>query len=270
MQTKKKIIFRWIKLTLLVYGLIGIILFYVQDMFLFHPVVLPSDHVFSFPGRFKEMSLPINKTDTISLVRFLPDSGKAKGAVIYYHGNKENIERYAKFASSFTRKGYEVWMPDYPGFGKSRGERSEKALYSQAWQVYRLVASVYHTDSISIYGKSFGTGIASYIASGNDCRQLILETPYYSIPALFGHYAFIYPASSMAKYKFPVNSYLADTRVPVTIFHGTDDGVTPYSQASKLRKYLKPGDRFITLDGGTHHNLAGYAEYSRVMNSLFP
>ena len=106
-------------------------------------------------------------------------------------GNKENVERYARFVPLFTRKGYEVWMPDYPGFGKSRGERNEKKLYSQAWQVYRLVNSAYHSDSIILYGKSFGTGLATYIASGNHCRELILETPYYSIPALFGHYAFI-------------------------------------------------------------------------------
>lgn len=266
-MTRRRI-FNWIKILLIVYAFIGIALYYIQDRFLFHPVELSTGHVFHFPGRFTEMSIPVSKTDTISLVRFLPDTGRAKGAVIYYHGNKENVERYARFVSLFTRKGYEVWMPDYPGFGKSRGERNEKKLYSQAWQVYRLVNSAYHSDSIILYGKSFGTGLATYIASGNHCRELILETPYYSIPALFGHYAFIYPAGRMSHYQIPLFQYLRDVEAPVTIFHGTDDGVIPYRQAGRLRELLKAGDRFISIEGGTHHNLAGFPQYLHVMDSL--
>jgi alpha-beta hydrolase superfamily lysophospholipase len=68
--------------------------------------------------------------------------------VIYFHGNKENINRYAKFATNFTKQGYEVWMEDYPGFGKSVGNRNEKVLYQQAEQVYKLAASKYKKDSI--------------------------------------------------------------------------------------------------------------------------
>ena len=48
---------------------------------------------FRFPGRFTEIIIPVSKTDTISLVEVLPDTGRVKGAVIYYHGNKENVER---------------------------------------------------------------------------------------------------------------------------------------------------------------------------------
>lgn len=264
----RKRIFRWIKIMVLVYCLIGIVLYYLQDTFLFHPVELPTSHRFAFAGKFTEMSIPYSKTDTISLVRFLPDTGNPKGAVIYYHGNKENIERYAKFVPAFTSRGYEVWMPDYPGYGKSRGEISEKKLYSQAWQVYRLVNSVYHSDSIILYGKSFGTGLATYIASGNHCRDLILETPYYSIPALFGHYAFIYPAERMSNYKIPLYKYLRDVEAPVTIFHGTDDGLIPYKQAKRLTGSLKPGDKFITLEKGTHHNIAGFEEYKKALDSI--
>ena len=62
--------------------------------------------------------------------------------------------------------------PIIPGLVKA-GERNEKKLYSQAWQVYRLVNSAYHSDSIILYGKSFGTGLATYIASGNHCRELM-------------------------------------------------------------------------------------------------
>ena len=162
------------------------------------------------------------------MIKFFPVDSVRRGVVVYFHGNRENIERYAKFANNFTKHGYEVWMEDYPGFGKSTGERTEKKLYEQALQIQKMAAAKYGKDSIIIYGKSLGTGIAAYVAAGSDNQRLILETPYYSIPSLFGCYAPIYPTGSMSTYQIPTYKYLQDVHYPVTIFHGTKDDVIPY------------------------------------------
>lgn len=204
-SNKKKKLFRWIKVIVLLYSAIGIALFYLQEKFLFHPTTVERNVPWKFDIPFEEMDLVMNETDTINLVKFFPKDTVRKGVVLYYHGNKENIGRYAKFADNFTTHGYEVWMEDYPGFGKSVGERNEKLLYEQAVQVYKLAISKYHADSIIIYGKSFGTGIAAYTAAAGNAKMLILETPYYSIPALFSCYAPVYPNERMAKYKIPTN-----------------------------------------------------------------
>jgi len=265
---KKRIIFRWIKIIVFAYAAIGITLFYLQEYLLFHPEKLDSGYPYKFEQPFTETNIAFNETDTMNLVQFLPADSTRKGVVLYYHGNKQNIGRYAKFVNVFTKLGYEVWMEDYPGFGKSTGRRSEKKLYEQAMAVYKLAAGKYHNDSIIIYGKSLGTGIASYVASRTSCSRLILETPYYSIPDLFGCYAFIYPTQQMSTYKIPTYQYLQDVKYPITIFHGTSDGVIPYRCAEKLKKVLKPGDEFITIEGGTHHNLYGFEQYQTKMDSL--
>lgn len=265
---RTKILKRWIKITVLLYASIGIALYYLQEKFLFHPVALPRDYQYHFDTPFKETDIAVNSTDTINVVQFFPTDSPRKGIVVYFHGNKENIGRYAKFATNFTKHGYEVLMEDYPGFGKSVGQRNEKILYQQAQQVYKMALSKYHADSIIIYGKSFGTGIASYIAATNNCNQLILETPYYSIPSLFSCYAPIYPTNRMAWYKLPTNEYLQDLKKPIAIFHGTDDGVIPYRCAKKLKAVLKPTDMFITIKGGTHHDLNNFELYHHVLDSL--
>lgn len=265
---KKKIIFRLIKMMVLFYATIGIALFYLQDYFLFHPVVIARNIPYHFDMPFEEIDMPFNNTDTINLVKFFPKDTVRKDVVIYFHGNKENINRYAKFTANFTQKGYEVWMQDYPGFGKSIGKRNERILYQQAEQVYKLANSKFSKDHIIIYGKSLGTGIAAYLASVVDCRQLILETPYYSIPALFDSYLPIYPNSRMANYKIPVNEYLVGLKYPITIFHGTSDGVISYSCASKLKAVLKSSDQFITIENGTHHNLNDFPLFHKVLDSL--
>lgn len=261
-------IFRWIKITVFVYCVLGIALYYLQNVFLFHPKPLPRTYKYQFDVPFEETEIALNRTDTFSVVKFFSAGRTAKGVVLYFHGNRTNITRYAQFVSVFTSRNYEVWMGDYPGFGKSTGERTEKAMYEQAIQLYRMAASSYGKDSIIVYGKSLGTGVATYLASRDDCRQLILETPYYSIPDLFSCYAPIYPVSRMINFKLPIYEYLLDVKAPVTIFHGTSDGVIPYRCAEKLKHVMKQSDRFVTIEKGSHHDLGSSPIYQKVMDSL--
>ncbi len=264
----KQKVFRWIKVVVFLYAAIGIALFYLQEFFLFHPEKLAKDYVRHFDMPFQEINIPFNEKDTMNMVKFFPKDSLRKGVVLYYHGNKQNIERYTKFVNIFTRHGYEVWMEDYPGFGKSTGTVTEKKLYEQAMVVQKMAAGKYGADSIIVYGKSLGTGIAAYVASQTKARRLILETPYFSIPDLFSSYAFIYPTERMSRYKIPAYEYLEKVNYPITIFQGTDDGVIPYRCAAKLKNVLKPTDEFITIEEGTHHNLATFDLYKIKLDSL--
>jgi uncharacterized protein len=264
----KKILLRWVKVLALLYASIGVALYYLQDYILFHPTVIERNVPWKFDIPFEEADLAVNETDSINFVKFFPAGAVTKGIVLYFHGNKQNIGRYAKFAANFTQKGYEVWMEDYPGFGKSIGPRTEKILYQQAEQLYKLALSKYSKDSIIVYGKSFGTGIAAYLACVKPVQQLILETPYFSIPDLFGCYAPIYPSERMSRYKIPTHEYVQETKCRVTIFHGTEDGVIPYRCAKKLKGVLKKGDEFITIENGTHHNLNDFALFHQKLDSL--
>jgi len=103
--------------------------------------------------------------------------------------------------------------------------------------VYKLANSKFDKGNIIVYGKSLGSGIASYLASKKLCRRLILETPYYSIPDLLGSYAPFYPVNSMAHFKLPTGEYLKEVNVPVTIFHGNADWIIPYRCAAKLKPF---------------------------------
>ena len=264
----KKKILRWTKIFVLFYCIVGIALYYLQDYFLFHPTVLPRNYQYHFNVPFSEVEIPFNKTDTLNMVKFTPVDSVRKGVVIYFHGNRENINRFAKFSTNFTKLGYEVWMADYPGYGKSVGNRTEKILYQQSIQLYKMASSKYAKDSIVIYGKSFGTGIAAYLAAEYECKQLILETPYYSIPDLLGAYTLIYPIQRMSKYKIPTYQYLEDIKVPITIFHGTDDWVIPYSCAEKLKEVLKTTDQFVTIEKGSHNDLNDFPLYHQKLDSL--
>ena len=156
-------------------------------------------------------------------------------------------------------------MVDYPGFGKAKGKATEALMYEEAKQLYLLARKKYTPEQIIIYGKSIGTGVASWLASVRDCRHLILETPYYSIPSLLQPVLGIYPLKRLLHFQFPTYQYLPIVKAPVTILHGTDDGVIRYSNASKLIPLLKKNDHFVTIEGGSHNNLSDYPIFQQTI-----
>jgi uncharacterized protein len=243
-----------VKIAVVVYIVCGTALYFFQEKILFHPLALADTHSFNFPGPFKEINLPVNAEKNLSIVQFTVTDSVCKGVVLYFHGNRKNIERYAPFATNFTRNHYEVWMIDYPGFGKSTGKRTESIMYEDAATLYKMARARFSKDSIIIYGKSIGTGVAAQLASIRDCKRVILETPYYSIDALMKHYAFMYPVSWLAKYHFPTYSYFKKIEAPITLFHGTNDEVIPYKQARKLANE-NPGVDLVNIEKGKHNNL---------------
>jgi alpha-beta hydrolase superfamily lysophospholipase len=273
MKSKRKVstgrkIYRITIVFTLVYCSIGIALYHLQEKLLFHPVSLPPDFQFKFDIPFKEVNIAMNKTDTLNLIQFFPQDSMPKGVVVYFHGNAGNVIRYEKFVPNFIKHGYEVWIPDYPTFGKTTGKLTEENMYAQAKEVYKLAHSKFSADSIFVYGRSLGSGVAAYIAAKEDCAGLILETPYCSIPDLFSNYAPIYPTKRMSHFKFPVDEYLKEVKEPVLIFHGTSDETIPYHCAAKLKKFLKPGDEFITIKDGTHNNLNDFSLFHQKLDSV--
>ena len=265
---KKKKWLQWLNIAIVVYLLCGIALYLLQDRFLFHPVALKRNSPYHFSAPNREINVAADESSNMNVVQFLTNDSLPKGVVLYFHGNRKNIGWYADYASNFTKNGFEVWMVDYPGFGKSTGRLTEQKLYDDAMQLYIMARSKFPADSIILYGKSLGTGIASWLAARRSCKQLILETPYYSMTSLVQYYLPIYPVNTLLKYKLPVYKYLSLVNAPVTIFHGTEDKVIPYSNAHRLTAAMHSKDRFITIENAGHNNLNDYPQFHNALDSL--
>jgi uncharacterized protein len=249
----------------LIYLLGGIVLYFIQDKIVFHPTPLRKDHRFSFDQAFEEINVPFEK-ENLSIIKFKP-ADSSKGIVLFYHGNMENAEHYKNYPVFFLRNHYEVWMIDYPGFGKASGKPTERLINDEALFMYDLASRQTSSDSIIVYGKSIGTGVAAYVAANRNCKRLILETPYYSLSSLARHYFPIYPVDLLIHYAFPVHDYLIKVNAPVTILHGTRDEVVPYKQSIWLKKE-QPKIELITIENGKHNNLSAFVVFQRKIDSL--
>ncbi len=264
MQKKIK---RWVLLLLFIYVAIGFTLYLVQDKLLFKPKALPANHVYAFKQPFQEVNQIVNAEKTNSIIKFtVPDSVR-KGVVLYFHGNRNNVEHYADRVNDFTQNNYELWMADYPGFGKSTGTITEQTLYDDAMILYKMARANFGKDSIILYGRSLGSGIAAQLASIRDCKHLVLETPYYSMDCLMRNYTLIYPISCISNYHLPTNTYLKAVIAPVTILHGTDDGLIPYRHAKQL-KAAHDKINLVGIKDGEHNNLNEFAEYKQTLKTI--
>ena len=70
------------------------------------------------------------------------------------------------------------------------------------------------------------------------------------------------------KVKFPNNEYLQKVDFPIFIFHGTEDFIVPYDCAKGLEQFLKPTDKFITIEGGGHKNLNEFEVYNKQLDQI--
>ncbi|HTI89723.1 MAG TPA: alpha/beta fold hydrolase [Puia sp.] len=268
---KKKLI-RWAKVLILLYCIIGIAWYYGQEKLLFHPVAVDRKTAYTFHQPFTELNIPYDAASNLNVIQFhatdRPADSLPKGVVLYFHGNTGGTSTFAPASIDFTAKGYEVWMLDYPGFGKSTGAFSEKKLYEYALVYYKLARSRWSPGQIILYGRSMGTGIAAQLAAVRDCRRLILESPAYSLTSVARRYLFLYPVSSMLHYHFPTNEYLPAVTAPITIFQGDQDRTVPYSNASRLKPLLKKGDEFVTVQGAGHNDLRDQTPYREKLDSV--
>lgn len=246
---------RWLIATLIGYLLVGIALYFLQEKFLFHPETIAEGQPLKVSQPHEELRLPVTNERLIHVTRFpVPDSTR-KGLIIYFHGNRGSVERHAPQADLFLPHGWEVWMPDYPGYGKSTGPRTEQSIKEEAELVYKLARSRFAANSIIIYGRSMGSGPATWLASRVDCRRLVLESPYTSIPDLMRDYTYIYPTSLMSKYQFNNAEILPEVDAPISIFHGTADNTISIKHARRLNRIGHSKTSLIEIKAAGHNNL---------------
>ena len=192
-------------------------------------------------------------------ILFKADS--SKGVIFYLHGNAGSINSWGEIASIYTRLHYDVFMPDYRGYGKSEGKiKSEKQLFGDIQAVYDSLKTKYDESKIIILGHSIGTGLATKIASANHPKLLILQAPFYSLADLAKH---IYPVipTFILKYKFESNKYIQQCTMPIVIFHGKQDEIIDYHSSIKLKELIKKSDTLITLDGTGHNGISSNPQY---------
>lgn len=248
---------------LLIYLLVCLFMYSFQEKFLFFPMPLPDDYPFTQFRDFEEVFMEIDTDTRLHALHFTVPH--PKGTILYFHGNARALNDWGYAAHDLMTLGYNVLMPDYRSYGKSTGTISEAALKAdgQAWYDYLL--KDIPESSLILFGRSLGTGIASYLAHRNQPQQLILETPYTSLVAMAQLQVKFLPTRLLSRYRFHTDRIINEINCPIHLIHGTEDELIPYQQAVELSQGKA---QLHTIEGGGHNNLAQFPAFYQILKSI--
>ena len=256
----------WIVVAVVGYVLIILLLYFLQHWFFYHPEKLPPTFRFSYTDRFQEVTIDAEDGNRISGILFQVDN--PQGVVLYFKGNTRSIKGWSKFRRDFLDNGYDFFIFDYPGFGKSTGHHTQIEIFTDTEAVYAWLTQRYPEEDIIIYGRSLGSGFATRIAAHHRPRLLILDAPYYSIRRLADYYSWIIPTRLILKLQLPLYQFLGAVACPVAILHGDRDRVIPFRFSQQLAAEYPAHVTLYPIPGARHNNLLRFPTYHQILATL--
>lgn len=173
--------------------------------------------------------------------------------IIYYKGNAKSFSEEHERFERFVAEGYGFIAFDYRGFPASPGTISQDNILADALTAYDWAAA--KGAPMLIWGRSLGTGPATYVASQRDARALLLETPFLSAVTVAAERYPYLPVTLVMQDQFPNNDWIADVTEPVLVAHGTADTTIDVTNGERLHALAPNPDELWIVPGAGHSDL---------------
>jgi uncharacterized protein len=116
------------------YAIFCLGLYMLQERLIFEPRPLAPDAPYVYRLPHYELLIPAGDGQ-VHAVFFRAEA--PKGVVLYLHGASGNLSTWGRLGPTLVRRGYDVLLIDYRGFGKSRRQlRDEAGLHADAEAAY--------------------------------------------------------------------------------------------------------------------------------------
>lgn len=159
-----------------------------------------------------------------------------------FHGNAEDVG-LAEDLLHHLSESLEVHIlaVEYPGYGIYRDEASaDHIIEEDATRVYEYLVDDFgiKEKDILLFGRSLGSGPASYLASKKNPGMLVLMSPFTSIKDVAGSLIGRWVKFAISDV-FKNKEHMSSVTCPVYILHGEKDTLIPYSHAEELASRCK-------------------------------
>jgi fermentation-respiration switch protein FrsA (DUF1100 family) len=241
---------------MVIYLLISAYLYLFQRKLLYYPVLLDPD--------FQAREIIIDN-DGVKLHGWILNPGKTQ-AVIYFGGNSELISHRSEYFETIFAD-YSVYLINYRGYGKTEGEPTEAALFSDALAIYDHISKA--QSAITAYGRSLGSGVAVYLAANRPLEQLILLTPYDSIAEVAQNLYPWFPVQFLIKDRFDSASRAPDIIVPVLIASAELDRQIALQHTLALRqRFTHARVEYQQIAGAAHNDIINFPQYRSIVEGF--
>jgi len=192
------------------------------------------------------------------------------GTIVQFHGNAQNLSSHYQSLVWLTNYGYNLFIFDYPGYGKSTGKLNRKNVRKASQRLLDFIDKNYLKEQwgerVVLYGQSLG-GIILMDSVSNSLfnahySSIILEGTFSSYRSLamqkvtqyWQLYPFIIPAFLFITDDGAVDQRLDQFQVETlkVVIHGEGDHVVPIEFGTRIYERLSGKKVFIRVIDGKH------------------
>ena len=192
---------------------------------------------------------------------FMPAKNKksqaAKATVVFSHGNAGSISYHLGFCAWLAEAGYNVFLYDYRGFGKSGGTVDRRGMINDVKAAFAYARSRGDIDTSRLisYGHSLG-GAQSVTALGESTvkglRAIVIDGAFASYQTMASVFGGQLGASLVTDELSPKDYVQKLSPIPLLVVHGTKDEVVPISQGKQLYESAVQPKTFFEVKSGRH------------------
>ena len=198
-------------------------------------------------------SVAIPTTDHAVVDGWYEPPRPGKPVILYYKGNADSFSKEHERFEAFVKDGYGFLSFDYRGFPASPGTITQQHILDDAVSAYDWLKP--KGFPIVIWGRSLGSGPATYVASKRAPEALLLETPFLSaVSVALDRYPYM-PVNWLMLDQFPVDRWIKSVKAPVYVAHGTADRTIPVHDARDLYDLVPNKYGLWIVPGADHGDL---------------
>ncbi|MGB2925065.1 MAG: alpha/beta fold hydrolase [Limnothrix sp.] len=243
------------------YGVICLLLFFLQRRIIFEPRFQAIDPIpTNFALEYDSVSIPVENGQMLAGWWFPCATSQGK-TVLFLHGNGGYGEFNFEAVETLHRLGFAVLMFNYRGYGRSsRVFPNEARIYADACAGYNFLRQNYQIqpENLLVYGHSLGGAIAIELATRYPVAGLFLESTFASMVemSVTKTYMQFFPIDWILHQRFDSRSKIPQLRLPIFFCHGTADATVPCEMSEKLMAIANEPKRLENVQDADHYNLS--------------
>ena len=255
-----------IPLILIIYCLICLLIYLFQDKLIYFPEkkILYTPTSINLPYE----DIIFTTSDNIKLYGWFIPCENSKKTILFCHGNAGNISHRLESIMIFNKLGFNVFIFDYRGYGKSTGKPSEKGTcldVEAAWKYITTTRNI-SASQIMVFGRSLGGSIATWLAYKYTPKALIIESTFTSVQDIARQYYPYLPVRLLLRIKYNTLAIINKIKCPVLIIHSYDDDIIPFKHGQKLFDMAVSPKEFLEIEGS--HNDGFYVSGQKYEQGL--
>ena len=195
--------------------------------------------------------ITFNTEDGVQLNAWYIPHKKSDQVLLFFHGNAGNISHRRDSIEIFHRLGFNVFIIDYRGYGKSQGRPGEQGLYLDASAAWRYLTEIkgFVAEDIVIFGRSLGGAVATQLASVVPAQGLILESTFSSSKDFARSVFPLFSRLLFMRFDFDSAEKIKHVNYPVLVLHSPEDEIMPFHLGEKVYQSAHQPKRFVKMKG---------------------